>query len=146
MKTYLSWKRIRQFFWFTIANLPMPGHGIRPFFVKLGGVKVISPKCTFIGRHVSFDSVHPELIIIEPGVRITEGVCVLSHFINPATGTYRNGEVRIKKGAFIGIRTIICNSVVIGERAIVGAGSIVTKDIPDNEVWAGNPARLIRSR
>lgn len=70
----------------------------------------------------------------------------MSHFINPATGTYRNGEVRIKKGAFIGIRTIICNSVVIGERAIVGAGSIVTKDIPDNEVWAGNPARLIRSR
>lgn len=146
MKTYLSWKRIRQHFWLSIANLPMPGHGIRPYFVRWGGVSVISPKDTFIGRHVSFDGVHPELIIIEPGVRITGGVCILSHFINPATGTYRNGEVRIKKGAFIGLRTIICNSVVIGERAIVGAGSIVTKDIPDNEVWAGNPARFIRRR
>ena len=66
-------------------------------------------------------------------------------FYNPATGIYRNGEVRIKKGAFIGLRTI-CNSVVIGENAIVGAGSLVTKDIPDNEVWAGNSARYIRRR
>ena len=70
----------------------------------------------------------------------------MSHFINPTTGTYRNSEVRIKKGAFIGLRTIICNSVVIGESAIVGAGSIVTKDIPDNEVWAGNSARFIKRR
>ena len=65
----------------------------------------------------------------------------MSHFINPATGTYRNGEVRIKKGAFIGLRTIICNSVVIGERAIVGAGSIVTKDIPPYTIYTNKGLR-----
>ena len=54
--------------------------------------------------------------------------------------------MRIKRNAFIGIGTIITKPVTIGERAIVGAGSIVTKNIPDDEVWAGNPARFIRKR
>lgn len=54
--------------------------------------------------------------------------------------------MRIRKGAFVGTKTIICNAVTIGEGAIVGAGSIVTKNIPDNEVWAGNPARFIKKR
>ena len=41
---------------------------------------------------------------------------------------------------------IICNSVTIGEGSIIGAGSVVTKDIPANQVWAGNPARFIKDR
>lgn len=45
---------------------------------------------------------------------------------------------------FIGVGTLICNSVVIGDDAVVGAGSVVTKDIPANEVWAGNPAKFIK--
>lgn len=69
-----------------------------------------------------------------------------AHFINPQTGDYTCGEVRIKKNAFIGTGTIITKPVTIGERSIVGAGSVVTKNIPDNEVWAGNPARLIKKR
>lgn len=146
MKTYFSLKRAKQQLWFMIANLPMPGHGIRPYFVKRGGVKILDYKHTYIGKDVDFDGVHPELITIESGVRITAGTSILTHFINPATGTYNNGEVRIRKGAFVGTKTIICNAVTIGEGAIVGAGSIVTKNIPDNEVWAGNPARFIKKR
>lgn len=50
----------------------------------------------------------------------------------------------VKKGASIGSgATVLCN-VVIGENALVGAGSVVTKDVPPNAVVAGNPARLIR--
>lgn len=50
----------------------------------------------------------------------------------------------IKKRASIGSNaTILCN-VTIGENAIVGAGSVVTKDVPDNTVVAGNPAKIIR--
>jgi acetyltransferase-like isoleucine patch superfamily enzyme len=50
----------------------------------------------------------------------------------------------VKKGASIGSgSTILCN-VVIGENAIVGAGSVVTKDVPANAVVAGNPAKLFR--
>ena len=100
MKTYLSCKRIKQHFWLGIANFPMPGHGIRPFFVKMSGVKVLDYRHTFIGKNVAFDGVYPERITIESGVRITNGTSILTHFINPATGTYKHGEVRIKKGAF----------------------------------------------
>ena len=52
--------------------------------------------------------------------------------------------VVIKRGAFIGARCIILKGVTVGERAIIGAGSVVTKNVPDDEIWAGNPAKKIR--
>ena len=45
---------------------------------------------------------------------------------------------------FIGSNVTILKGVTIGDEAVVGAGSIVTKDIPAGEIWAGNPARFIR--
>jgi acetyltransferase-like isoleucine patch superfamily enzyme len=50
----------------------------------------------------------------------------------------------VKKGASIGTSVTILCGVTIGENAIVGAGSVVTKDVPDNAVVAGNPARILR--
>ncbi len=50
----------------------------------------------------------------------------------------------IKKGASIGSGATILSHVTIGENAIIGAGSVVTKDDPANTIIAGNPARLIR--
>ena len=47
---------------------------------------------------------------------------------------------------FIGMNTLIVNAVKIGDNAVIGAGSIVTCDIPSNEVWAGNPAKFIKKR
>lgn len=146
MAKYVTLKRIYQRLWLMISNLPMSGHGVRPWFVKMGGVKIMDPKHTFVGTDVDWDTVHPEKIIIESGVRLTARTCILTHFINPQNGDYTCGEVRIKRNAFIGTGTIITKPVTIGERAIVGAGSIVTKNIPDDEVWAGNPARFIRKR
>lgn len=146
MAKYVTLKRIYQRVWLLLSNLPMSGHGVRPWFVKMGGVKVLDPKHTFIGTDIDWDTVHPEKIIIESGVRLTARTCILTHFINPQNGDYTCGEVRIKRNAFIGTGTIITKPVTIGERAIVGAGSIVTKNIPDDEVWAGNPARFIRKR
>lgn len=124
----------------------MSGHSMRPTIVKLAGINVLEPKHTFIGTDIGWDTVNPEKIVIERGVRITARVQILTHFIDPATGDYTCGEVRIKEGAFIGISTIILKPVTIGKNAIIGAGSVVTKDIPDNEVWAGNPAKFIKKR
>ena len=53
-------------------------------------------------------------------------------------------EILIKKNAWIGARVNILPGVTIGENAIVGTGSIVTKDIPDNAIAVGNPARIIK--
>ena len=50
----------------------------------------------------------------------------------------------IKDGAFIGAHSVILKGVTIGEKSIVGAGSVVTNDIPDGEIWAGNPAKFIK--
>jgi acetyltransferase-like isoleucine patch superfamily enzyme len=52
--------------------------------------------------------------------------------------------VLIKKGVFIGAHSIILKGVTLGENAVIGAGSVVTRDVPSNEVWAGNPAKFIK--
>ena len=51
----------------------------------------------------------------------------------------------VKRGASIGTSATILCGVTIGENATVGAGSVVTRDVPDNAVVAGNPARLVRT-
>lgn len=56
----------------------------------------------------------------------------------------KSAPVTIEHDAFIGARCIILKGVTIGENSIVGAGSVVTKSIPANEIWAGNPAKFIR--
>jgi acetyltransferase-like isoleucine patch superfamily enzyme len=53
-------------------------------------------------------------------------------------------ETRVKKGASLGSSVTVLCGVTIGENTIVGAGSVVLKDIPDNVIAAGNPARIIR--
>ena len=52
--------------------------------------------------------------------------------------------IHIKENAFIGMGCIILKGVTIGKNSIIGAGSVVTQNVPDNEIWAGNPARKIR--
>ena len=55
-----------------------------------------------------------------------------------------SAQVIIKSDVFIGSGCTILKGVVVGERSIIGAGSVVTKSIPADELWAGNPARFIR--
>jgi acetyltransferase-like isoleucine patch superfamily enzyme len=56
----------------------------------------------------------------------------------------KSAPVEIRNNVFIGANSIILKGVVIGEKSIIGAGSVVTKQISANEIWAGNPARFIR--
>jgi acetyltransferase-like isoleucine patch superfamily enzyme len=112
----------------------------------VGGVNILCPNKTFIGEDVLFDTNFPEDIIIEEGVRLTAGVKIVTHFLDSGMGNYKRGKVHIRKGAYLGMNVLVVKPVTIGENAIVGAGSVVTKDIPDAEVWAGNPARFIRKR
>ncbi|MFJ1322471.1 acyltransferase [Capnocytophaga canis] len=55
-----------------------------------------------------------------------------------------NRPILIKKYAFIGGGSIILKGVTIGKKSIIAAGSVVTRDVPDFEVWGGNPARFIK--
>ncbi len=61
------------------------------------------------------------------------------------TDDWKVVETIVKKGASIGTSTTILAGVTIGENAIVGAGSVVTKNVPANTVVAGNPAKILRT-
>ena len=100
---------------------------------------------------VSFGS-EPWLITIDEGVLITKGVTFMTH--DGSVSTIRKlspkysrvqkfGFIHIKKNAFVGNDAYILPNVTVGENAIVGARSVVTKDVPDNAVVAGVPAKVI---
>ena len=55
-----------------------------------------------------------------------------------------NKPIVIREGAFIGAHAIILKGVEIGKNSIIGAGSVVTKSVPDNEIWGGNPAKKLK--
>jgi acetyltransferase-like isoleucine patch superfamily enzyme len=56
----------------------------------------------------------------------------------------KTSPIIIKENVFIGTNSIVLKGVTIGRNSIVGAGSVVAKSIPDNEIWAGNPAKMIK--
>ncbi len=119
------------------------------------GTFVEVQKNAFIGKNCKIQS-HTficEGVTIEDDVFVGHGVT----FINDKYPQATNGKgglqteadwavvpTVVKKGASVGSgSTILCN-VTIGEKAIVGSGSVVTKDVPPNAIVAGNPARIIR--
>jgi acetyltransferase-like isoleucine patch superfamily enzyme len=71
------------------------------------------------------------------------------HQLRPDDRLYNRGEIpsapiRIGPRAFVGGHCIILKGVTIGEGAVIGAGSVVTRDVPPFEIWAGVPAKRIR--
>lgn len=81
------------------------------------------------------------------GVTLEDNVCVGPNvtFTNDRYPRSRNLDYErlrtvVKEGASIGANSTICPGVTIGEHAMIGAGSVVTKDVPANTLWYGNPA------
>ena len=118
------------------------------------GTFVEIQKNAHIGRNVKVSS---HTFICE-GVTIEDDVFVGHNvsFINDKypRATAGNGQLqteadwkvvttRVKRGASIGTSATILCGVTIGENAIIGAGSVVTKDVPDNAIVAGVPARIV---
>jgi acetyltransferase-like isoleucine patch superfamily enzyme len=94
-----------------------------------------------------------EGVTIEDNVFVGHGVVFINDSYPRATAggelqTQADWKVEktvVKKGASIGSGATILSKVTIGENAIVGAGSVVTKDVPANSIVAGNPARVLRT-
>lgn len=99
------------------------------------------------GRYCFFDPSFCFLISIGDNVTFSTRVHVLAHdaSLKRTLGYSKVGKVIISNNVFIGANTTILPGISIGDSAIVGAGSVVTKSIPAHEVWAGNPARRICS-
>lgn len=61
-------------------------------------------------------------------------------------GSTESRPIIIGNDVWIGVRTIILPGVHIGNGCVIGAGAVVTKDVPDYEIWGGNPAHFLKSR
>jgi len=122
--------------------------------VKIGAFVEIQ-KGARVGHRckVSSHSFLCEGVTLEDEVFIGHGVTFINDRFPRATNTDRRLQTEadwkcvptvVKRGASIGSGATILCGVSIGERAIVGAGSVVTKDVPDGAFVAGNPARVMR--
>lgn len=107
---------------------------------------VFEPTKTFI------DLTRPFLVEIGDDVQITRGVTILTHGYDWSVlkGIYGEvsgsaGKVKIGNNVFIGTNATILKGVTVGNNVVIGANSLVNKDIPDNSVYAGNPAQYICS-
>lgn len=106
-----------------------------------------------VGYDVYFDAGNAERIHIEEGVWIAAGCLLLCHKRDLScycvgddynkTG-YKIKDITLKRGCCIGMRSIVMPGVTIGEGAIVGAGSVVTRDVPPYTVATGNPAVVVK--
>ena len=103
---------------------------------KIGNNVYINPNCLMMARGG---------ITIEDGVQIAANVQLLSNNHDPYDLMILICKpVLIKESAWIGAGATILPGVCVGKHAIVGAGSVVTKDVPDYAVVAGNPAKIIK--
>ena len=84
-------------------------------------------------------------IVLGNNIRVGANVTIMdgdAHQDDPRAGD--NEDVVIKDNVWIGANTIVLKGVTIGKNSLIGAGSVVTKSIPDNVVAAGNPCKIIR--
>lgn len=119
-------------------------------FARRLGVRV-GDNVRFYGISRAMFGSEPWLIAVGSNVYITAGVQFITH--DGGTLVLRHEQpdlewtapIEIGDYVYIGVRSIILPNVRIGDRCIIGAGSVVTKDVPSNSVFAGVPARRICS-
>ena len=94
-----------------------------------------------LSSKVLLDKTNPKGVHIGSHTMITANVCVLTHdFVNQV-----HKDTYIGKNCFIGMNSIIMPGVKISNNVIIGAGSVITKDVPSHVICAGNPAKIIKS-
>lgn len=121
--------------------------------------ELMRDKFYFLGKNVELYTINfgtePYLISIHDNVVCASGVCFINHDVSVHRTAKRFGldrddidkvgSIELYENCFVGAHTILMPNCSVGRNSVVGAGSIVTKRIPDNEVWAGNPAHFIMS-
>ena len=141
-----------RFHWMTKQmHLVDPAETRRPKYWKKCGVKTNG---NFkVGYGVYFDAGNAQHITIEDNVWIASECLLLCHrrqLEDYSVGDdynklpYKIEPVVLKKGCCVGMRSIVMPGVTIGEGAIVGAGSLVTKDIPPYTMAVGSPAKVVK--
>lgn len=130
---------------------PLAPKKVRPWVLRKIGCHV--GKDVFIGSEVWIDSGHADLIYIGDRAHITARTVLLCHKKNLSSYNqgddylklpYMKGEIHIGKGCSTGTGSMIMPGVTIGDGAIIGAYSLVTKDIPAWTIAFGRPAKVVK--
>ncbi len=118
---------------------------LRVFKYRIRGYDI--PYSAVIEGNVKLDRLYTKGIHIGSNTLVGSGVVILSHDHCKRTNDNQPYliDTYIGRNCFIALNSIILPGVKIGDEVIVGAGSVITKDIPSNSVVAGNPARIIRT-
>ena len=123
---------------------------------KLDDVRILTPFICDFGNRVKFGKGvfinHSAILSASGGIEFEDGsmaapglrIATINHDMNERHAIYTYGKVTVKKNAWIGMNVTICPGVTIGEYAVVAAGAVVTKDVPDYAVVGGVPAKVIR--
>ena len=129
--------------------IPMAGEGLwlqPPFYCDYGYNMVLGEKVFFNFNCVVLDVAEVKIgsrTLFGPNVQIYTATHPLN-YKERAAGVEFAKPVKIGEDVWIGGSAVICPGVSIGDRSVIGAGSIVTKDIPSDVFAAGNPCKVIR--
>ena len=130
---------------------PFAPRKLRPHLMRRMGCKV--GKGCFIGDHVRIDQGHANMIVLEDNVSVASGTRLLCHqrdFSEYYVGSdymklgYIIKPIVLKKGCLVGMESFVMPGVTVGEGAIIGAGSLVTRDVPDWTIVTGRPAKVVK--
>ena len=125
---------------------------------KLDDVRILTPFICDFGNRVKFGKGvfinHSAILSASGGIEFEDGsmaapglrIATINHDMNERHAIYTYGKVTVKKNAWIGMNVTICPGVTIGEYAVVAAGAVVTKDVPDYAIVGGNPAKILKYR
>ena len=123
---------------------------------KLDDVRILTPFICDFGNRVKFGKGvflnHSAILSASGGIEFEDGVmaapglriATINHDMNDRHVTYTYGKVLVKKNTWLGMNVTVCPGVTIGRYAVVAAGAVVTKDVPDYAVVGGVPAKVIR--
>jgi acetyltransferase-like isoleucine patch superfamily enzyme len=123
--------------------------GLRLWLYRRMGISI--GRNVFVGLDTWLDDQFPELIAIEDDVTISFRVMVVVHDdarrldrTEAGAGHGTVAPVVLKRGCYLGAGCIVLPGVTVGERAVVGAGAVVTRDVPPATVVAGVPAKVVK--
>ena len=123
---------------------------------SLDGIRILTPFICDFGNRVKFGKNvfinHSAILSASGGIEFEDGVSLapgcriatINHDFNERHTKYTYGKVTIKKNAWLGMGVTVCPGVTIGAYAVVAAGAVVTKDVPDYAVMGGVPAKIIK--
>ncbi len=137
-------------------NIP-DSSNVWQYCVVLPGAK-IGENCNICSHcFIENDVIIGNRVTIKCGVQIWDGVVIEDDVMIGANVSFTNDRypksrnkdwemlrTTICKGASVGAGATLLPGITIGEKSLIGAGAVVTKDVPAGEIWAGNPARFIR--